>query len=894
MIRRLAAAVADGALVDWAEVEHRLPPGTRERDLAASLKALAVLSSPAPVLAGAWPRTAAGVPAWMWPVVALAGLHVLCAVVGVVAGGAGGPVPLLLHAAVVLSFGFAGGALVLGSIADRRAVWLGGVLLAVASAVCHRYALSPALVGALPPAAAGLVQGLLPEALLPTFLWLFVSDFPRVVRLSRRDATHRRLVAAATVTSVLCLAGNTLAALRSPRAPEADPAFGVLARNHDAGLYWVALFVPCALALAFAARRSRDAEVVERRRTAFFLGGLAAGLAPTLAVVLLDFLFPPFARFMATPGGVRASATVAYAFLLVIPVTTTYAVRAHRALRVRGLLHRTARHALARGTILGVVVLPLVALATHLYVNRAQTLTALVSGGQGAALLFLLGGGLAVLACRRPLLRAVDRAFVGSPRNPSRGLAGARASLHAARTFDEGVDVLCAELARRTGAEQPFCLLRSADGGGFAPARGLGRNLAAGSALVALADHDAAIVVDPGTSGSLFALLPEGDRQWIVDTGASVVVPLRRDSGDLRGFLALGRKKSEMPFTTDDCSAAETLCTAAAIALDRLAGGAPPWPAPQEADAPGRECRRCRRVLDGGGAACDCGGETVPAAIPAVLNGKFRLEKVAGRGGMGVVYAARDLSLGRAVALKTLPRLSADLSLRLRQEARAMASLMHPHLALIFGAETWRGVPVLVLEYLAGGTLADRMSGRLAAAEAVAVARDVALALQALHREGLVHRDVKPSNVGFTERGVVKLLDFGLAQLLEPGGGTALGGPVVRPGARAELTPHDRVVGTPLYLSPEALAGRPPSPAQDAWALGLVLHEAIAGRHPCHDGGGDVRWSDLGRTPPDVREWAPDCPPGVARLLGELLAADPRRRLSGMDDVVARLGAEVG
>jgi serine/threonine-protein kinase len=299
-------------------------------------------------------------------------------------------------------------------------------------------------------------------------------------------------------------------------------------------------------------------------------------------------------------------------------------------------------------------------------------------------------------------------------------------------------------------------------------------------------------------------------------------------------------------------------------------------------------------VLDGGGAACDCGGETVPAAIPAVLNGKFRLEKVAGRGGMGVVYAARDLSLGRAVALKTLPRLSADLSLRLRQEARAMASLMHPHLALIFGAETWRGVPVLVLEYLAGGTLADRMSGRLAAAEAVAVARDVALALQALHREGLVHRDVKPSNVGFTERGVVKLLDFGLAQLLEPGGGTALGGPVVRPGARAELTPHDRVVGTPLYLSPEALAGRPPSPAQDAWALGLVLHEAIAGRHPCHDGGGDVRWSDLGRTPPDVREWAPDCPPGVARLLGELLAADPRRRLSGMDDVVARLGAEVG
>ena len=133
---------------------------------------------------------------------------------------------------------------------------------------------------------------------------------------------------------------------------------------------------------------------------------------------------------------------------------------------------------------------------------------------------------------------------------------------------------------------------------------------------------------------------------------------------------------------------------------------------------------------------------------------------------MGVVYKGHDLTLDRVVALKTLPRLSAGEAAQLRREARAMASVEHPHLAHIYGAEAWRGAPVLVLEHLPGGTLADRVTaGAIPIAHVVTAGRAIAQALRHLHGLGMLHRDVKPSNIGYAAGDVPKLMDFGLAKL---------------------------------------------------------------------------------------------------------------------------------
>jgi hypothetical protein len=229
-------------------------------------------------------------------------------------------------------------------------------------------------------------------------------------------------------------------------------------------------------------------------------------------------------------------------------------------------------------------------------------------------------------------------------------------------------------------------------------------------------------------------------------------------------------------------------------------------------------------------AACpSCSGTLLSANVPHELAGKFRVERRLGAGAMGVVYRGTDITLRRSVALKTLPVTSPEDSIRLRREARAMAAITHPNLALIFGAETWRGTPVLVIEYLAGGTLAEHLAkGPLAPLAALRMCRALAGALERAHASGILHRDVKPSNIGFTEDAVPKLLDFGLVRI-------AGELPVLAPHTPAHAavqTAGSGLIGTPLYMSPEAWMGAEPNPTFDLWSLSVVAFEAIAGRHP--------------------------------------------------------------
>src|SRR3990172_6723353 len=217
---------------------------------------------------------------------------------------------------------------------------------------------------------------------------------------------------------------------------------------------------------------------------------------------------------------------------------------------------------------------------------------------------------------------------------------------------------------------------------------------------------------------------------------------------------------------------------------------------------------------------------------PGAVLGRYKVESLIGRGGMGEVYRARDTTLGREVAIKALPgALAADperLS-RFEREAHLLASLNHPHIAVLYGLERVDGVPFLAMELVPGESLAERLSrGPIPLEEALPLFRQIAEALEAAHERGMVHRDLKPANVMVTPEGKVKGLDFGLAKAMEeePREGGISESPTNTYGA----TRAGVVLGTASYMSPEQARGKKVDARTDIWALGAVMYESLTGK----------------------------------------------------------------
>ena len=206
-----------------------------------------------------------------------------------------------------------------------------------------------------------------------------------------------------------------------------------------------------------------------------------------------------------------------------------------------------------------------------------------------------------------------------------------------------------------------------------------------------------------------------------------------------------------------------------------------------------------------------------------------------------------------------------------------MAQVEHQNIALIYSLENWQSPPVLVVEYLAGGTLADQLSGGpMPISDALRTGAAMADGLAALHAAGILHRDIKPTNVGYTRTGVPKLLDFGVARLLAHASSDGQGRPPSGPGAGS--LSNTAVAGTPLYLSPEALNGESPTVRTDLWSLAVLLLEAIAGEYPFT---GRSRADALARVAahaPDWRRVRGRLAPPLAELFDLLFNSDLSRR----------------
>ena len=251
--------------------------------------------------------------------------------------------------------------------------------------------------------------------------------------------------------------------------------------------------------------------------------------------------------------------------------------------------------------------------------------------------------------------------------------------------------------------------------------------------------------------------------------------------------------------------------------------------------------------------------------LPGTIVGPYKVIEEIGRGGMGVVYRAEDMRLGRTVALKALPSAVAmhpELRQRLRREARAAATISHPAVAVVYALEEMDEHLFIASEYVRGETLRSEISrGPIAPERARAIAADIAGALGAAHEAGVIHRDLKPENVLIKPDGGVKVVDFGIAQIESP--------------EATRLTRTGAMLGTPAYMAPEQLLGEEVDGRADIYAWGIVLSEMLTGRHPLQGRGRD-------------RNVHPTGP--FAAIVARCLHADPVARYASAKELVAELG----
>ncbi|MBC7897420.1 MAG: protein kinase [Cytophagaceae bacterium] len=804
-----------------------------------------------------------------------------------------GPRHLLMFVHVLV-FGGVGGFLLLTGRRDRRATLLGTAFLLTA-AVFADYAPAVLLANgiSIAPALAWLLS-LQVDAFTAWVLWAFVADFPQVPPFGLR---HELPLWGARVALVVGIAlfAVSLAVSTLPLSASLVANFQPFVRTVTGSTpwYWIIQYTLELPALVVMVWKAGGALVAERRRTRLLIGALIAGIAPTVLYILVVSISPWAAR--ALPLSIAG--WLIYPTLLSTPFTTAYAVVVEDALDARLLIRRAAQYALARYTLIAAASIPIVLLLVALYQQRARSIQDVLTGGNGLLLLALATLSTVAYRGRRRALDGLDRRFFREQYDSRRILNQLVAECRRATTRAELAQTLQVEIDRALHPESLSVLLQDRADGPFVAPHGSTRPLPEDTRLPLVLREVELLDVDFERPGEALLAITESDRRWLADAGTRLLLPLRSAGRDLAGLVTLGEKRSELAFSDEDRLLLTSVASAASLALGNLSvpmlrasGEATARPVPGE--LPAMECHRCGRVEASGVARCTrCDGVTYEAPVPDVLAGKFRVLERIGSGGMGVVYRAMDVGLQRLVAIKALPEMSPGQAARLRREARNMAAVVHGNLALIYGSESWNGMPLLVEEFLEGGTLDAHLgAGPMPASRVLEMGVALSDAVGALHRAGMLHRDIKPSNIGFTQHGVPKLLDFGLARFV-PGSNLidrfrteereiirAAGGSA---GSDRFLTAstEGRIAGTPLYLSPEAIGGAEPEPSFDLWSLCVVMFEAISGSHPAHDSSALktlVRIATGGiRTLHDV---APGTHPEVSAFFHRALAQDPALR----------------
>lgn len=754
---------------------------------------------------------------------------------------------------------------------DRRAWSLGLFVLDVASTLLSPFARDIAA----PSAVTVFALSLRTDAFQAALVWFFAGLFPRS---STRPAVAQLYYLGTALAFTLGLVLVVFDAAAVSGSLDSSSTVGGLAQLlrrdalGDGDWYFTLQFLSLVPLLFLMPSKLGESGPDDRRRFLWLTLGILGGFLPLVLNVLLSTIWPAYA----TNGPSRqVKGVIIVVSLTAVPLAGAYAALIQRTLDVRLVIRRAFQYVLARSFVRGLSVAPLLGLVALVSANRDQSVVSLVSGPSGLALAGLAGAVFASAAMSGRLLTALDRRFFRQEAHTKAVLTDAADNVRRMASVHEVRELAAAAIDQAFHPETSLCLVIGADENLHAIDADLPPLLSASALAQFVGTSDAPL--DLSTAAvSLVARLDARDRGWLRSSGATLLIPLRGAAGQLLGLMAIGEKQSELPYAKEDQELLAALGSSAGLALERVLSLESQSTRRRRAvlaDPPARECVDCGTVFSAATPECPCGGVLQRSSAPHILEDRLRFEQRIGAGAMGVVYRAIDLRVAHARAVKTLSAADPAMMARLRREARSMAAAHHQNLATLHGVEIWRGVPMLVMEFLEGGTLSERLRrGPLAVADTLAMGMQLCNGLDAIHRIGLLHRDVKPSNIGFSADAVPKLLDFGLAKLVAPSEASTTGAAAhAEPEVASVASSAGPVRGTPAYLSPEVLAGAHPTAGDDLWSLAVTLLEACAGANPFQ---GSTVADTLARVSidsPRTAEAASSLPPAVRRLFTELL-----------------------
>ncbi len=602
-------------------------------------------------------------------------------------------------------------------------------------------------------------------------------------------------------------------------------------------------------------RRVQDAD--DRRRFHWVAVGGILGLLPPLLWTAMQAarLIPGFAPALEGAEVWRDISLAANASSVAVPAAIAYAVLRYRVFDIAVVIRKGLQYLMARAVLQAMLAVPLAALGYTLFQHRHRTLVEL-AGAASTEILWIAVLALA-LRCRKRLLGWLDRRFF---REQYSGEVLLEGLIERFRQCDSAEQINQAVSRELEAALHPAHL--------WVFGIGQGRLRLEHSSSDALRPEHCPLrpeLVEAlgRESGSPASPMPERARlspaeaSWLRRWGVRALLPLAGPSR-VHGVLMLGGKRSEEPYSADDLRLLRAVAGQAALVRDNLslheqvaseqrvrrevlARVVP------ELEGLLRECPQCGACYDSGVERCERDGTelTLTLPVPRILDGRYRLERLIGRGGMGAVYEAVDQRLRRVVAVKVMLGAAfgnAAAQRRFRREARLAASLHHPNIVEVHDyGEIENGGAFVVMEMLGGRTLRAelRQSGRLAPARARQWLDPALAGLAAAHEHGLVHRDFKPENVmGQPDPAgglAVKVLDFGLAKPLPRDGGDE----------SVSITQTGFVLGPLAYMAPEQMAGAMVGQPADVYSAGVVIYEALAGKRPFEEGrrgGGEPDW----------------------------------------------------
>ena len=630
-------------------------------------------------------------------------------------------------------------------------------------------------------------------------------------------------------------------------------------------------------------RRLKD--INERRRVRVLVVGAVVGWVA--AGTFLAFI---------VVGGGRATAAffstplplMVLMLFPVFPLSFAYAILRHRVFDLGVMVRRGLQYTLARGVLLTAVPVLGLALLSDLLLHGQRPLLEIL---RARGWIYVVLGGLATAAYvkRQSWLEALDRRFFRERYDAQRLLREVVEEVREERSFERVAPHVVARIEAALHSEFAGLLVREPGEPNYrslamAPAGRALPVLPAESKLMSLVRLLGRPLEMPQTGSSWIGKqLPHEETEFLRRAQIELLVPISAAADRREAMLVLGAKRSEEPYSHEDQDLLVAITSSLALLLEKPLGARAARTDIFE------ECPQCGACYDSGATRCvQEGARLVPVVLPRLLEGRYRLERRLGRGGMGTVYSAADTALERGVAVKVIREDlvgSAEAAERFRQEGRIAASFAHPNVVTIYDFGVAHGTRAfLVMELLEGATLREALGPQkcFAPAQVLSILRDVCAALEAAHHRQVVHRDLKPENIFLvrSERGdIAKVLDFGIAKFLS----TATQ-------QRTADTAPGALLGTLPYMSPEQWLGQQPLPAWDLWAVAVVAYEMLTGTHPFGDKS-PAHWLGVGSTAgfTPVSAHVPEAPQVWQELFERTFAHDPTRRPQSAETLFCEL-----